>query len=187
MNLVAIVLAAGSGTRFGGGKLSAEFKGEPLLAHAIHAARTAPVKKVIVVCPPTLDIGAWPGEPHVESLRLTSPELSASLKAGIAAAGVVDGAFIYLGDMPLIPHGIACELAACLGTNFAAVPRWQGKPGHPVLLSAKAFLEIPRLQGDESAGRLLKSRKDIAFVDTADEGVTLDIDRVEDVAWLEGR
>ena len=36
MNLVAIVLAAGSGTRFGGGKLSAEFKGEPLIAHAIH-------------------------------------------------------------------------------------------------------------------------------------------------------
>jgi molybdenum cofactor cytidylyltransferase len=187
LNLAAIVLAAGAGSRFGGDKLSAEFKGEPLIAHAIRAARAAPVRKVIVVCSPALAIGDWPGEPHVEPLRLTSPELSASLKAGIAAAGAVDGAFIYLGDMPLIPHGIARDLAACLRTSFAAVPRWQGKPGHPVLLCANAFPAIATLSGDEGAGKLLKSRKDIAFVDTADEGVTLDIDRADDTARLESR
>ena len=187
MKLAAIVLAAGAGSRFGGDKLSACFRGEPLIAHAIRAARTAPVGRVIVVCGPALDIGDWPGEPPVESRRIASPGLSASLKAGVAAAGAVDGAFIYLGDMPLIPPGLAAELAASLGSAFAAVPRWQGKQGHPVLICAAAFPAIAHLRGDEGAGRLLKARNDIAFVEVAEEGVTLDIDRAEDIARLEIR
>jgi molybdenum cofactor cytidylyltransferase len=185
VNLAAIVLAAGAGRRFGGGKLSARFRDEPLIAHAIRAARAAPVERVIVVCPATLDIGLWPGMPLVEALRIDSPELSASLQAGIAAAGDCGGAFVFLGDMPLVPHEVAGELAATLGKNYAALPRRQGKHGHPVLLSAKAFPAMATLTGDEGAGRLLKARRDIAFLDCPDDGVLLDIDRAEDLARLE--
>ena len=187
MNRAAIVLAAGRGTRFGGDKLSATFNGEPLIAHAIRAARAAPVSRVIVVCPPALDIGAWEGAPPVEALHIASAELSASLKAGIAAAANADAAFIFLGDMPLIPPGLAGELAAALGGKFAAVPQFQGKNGHPVLLAARAFPAIATLNGDQGAGRLIKARKDVAFLDCDDEGVLLDIDRAEDIARLEDR
>ncbi|MGE3689869.1 MAG: NTP transferase domain-containing protein [Novosphingobium sp.] len=187
MSLAAIVLAAGAGRRFGGGKLAALFRGEPLVCHAIRAARAAPVDRVIVVCSPELEIGDWRGEPRIEIVRLVSPELSASLKAGIAAAADTQGAFIFLGDMPLVPHDLAGRLAAVLGTNFAAVPRHAGRNGHPVLLSARAFAPIAGLQGDEGAGRLINAREDIAFLDSADEGVLLDIDRAEDMARLEKR
>ena len=182
MNLTAIVLAAGKASRFGSDKLAALFRGEPLLAHALRAARAAPVGRVILVSPPDFDTAAWP---DVETVRIASPELSASLRAGIAAAEGADGAFIFLGDMPLVPHSIATELAGVLGDNFAALPRWQGKGGHPVLLSARAFPPIAALTGDQGAGRLLKARKDVAFVDCEDEGVLLDIDRAEDIARLE--
>ena len=182
MNFVAIVLAAGKASRFGSDKLSAQFKGEPLLAHAIRAAFAAPVSRVILVCPPAFDTSLWPA---IEPVRLASPEMSASLKAGIAAAAGADGAFIFLGDMPLVPHGIAAQLAARLGENFAAIPRYRSKNGHPVLLSALAFPEIAQLTGDQGAGILLKARKDVAFADCTDEGVLLDIDRAEDIARLE--
>lgn len=187
MNLAAIVLAAGAGSRFGGDKLAAQFRGEPLITHAIRAARTAPVDRVIVVCPPALAIGDWPGTPELKTLRIASRELSASLKAGIAAVADCAGAFVFLGDMPLIPADLAGELAAKLGGNFAVLPRYRGKNAHPVLLSARAFPAIADLWGDEGAGRLLKSREDIAFVDCADEGVILDIDRAEDIVRLEHR
>jgi molybdenum cofactor cytidylyltransferase len=185
VKLAAIVLAAGAGSRFGGGKLTAGFRGQPLIAHAIRVARAAPVARVIVVCPPGLELGSWPGQPEVEALRLASPELSASLKAGVAALDAVDGAFIFLGDMPLIPHGLAAELASALGEHFAAVPQWQGKRGHPVLLAARAFAELAQLSGDQGAGRLLAARKDVAIVPVAAEGVLLDVDRAEDIARLE--
>lgn len=185
MNLVAIVLAAGAARRFGGDKLSAPFLGEPLIAHAIRAARAAPVARVIVVCPDRLEIGAWPGKPPVEPLRIASTALSASLKGGIAAAGDCDGAFVFLGDMPLVPHDLAGRLAAALGASYAAMPRHAGKPAHPVLLSARALADAAGLTGDRGAGPLLAGRKDVAFIDVADEGAVLDVDRAEDIARLE--
>jgi molybdenum cofactor cytidylyltransferase len=187
VKLAAIVLAAGSGRRFGGDKLLAPFRGEPLVHHAIRAARAAPVERVIVVCPPSLAIGDWPGAPAVEAARIASTALSTSLKAGIAAAGGVDGVFVFLGDMPLIPHDLAGRLADALGEGFAAVPRHAGRNGHPVLLSCRAFPQIEGLDGDEGAGKLLKARDDLAFVECPADTIHLDVDRTEDLARLEHR
>lgn len=187
MKLAAVVLAAGSARRFGGDKLSAPFRGEALIRHAIRAARAAPVARVIVVCGEAFDIGDWDGPPPVEAIRIRSTALSESLRAGIAAAGDADGAFVFLGDMPLIPHGLAEELAAALGDGFAAVPRHGGRNGHPVLLSRRGFGDIADLRGDEGAGRLLKARGDVTFVDCAADAIHLDIDRAEDLARLEAR
>jgi len=184
--LAAIVLAAGSSRRFGSDKLSAPFRCLPLVRHAIAAARAAPVERVIVVAAPALDIGRWDDSPPVQVERIASPALSASLKAGIAAAGDVAGAFVFLGDMPLVPHDLAGKLAAVLAGNYAAVPRGSsGRNGHPVLLSRRAFADIATLGGDEGAGKLLKSRSDIAFVDGSAETIHLDVDRAEDIARLE--
>lgn len=185
MKLAAIVLAAGSASRFGGDKLSAPLNGEPLLHHAIRAARAAPGERVIVVTAPGLAIGEWPGAPEVTALPLASGALSASLRAGLTAAGAVDGVFVFLGDMPLIPLDLAARLAEALGDRFAAVPRQEGRIGHPVLLSARAFAAVAKLEGDTGAGKLLRSRNDLAVVDCADAGIHLDVDRREDLARLD--
>ncbi|MDG2005459.1 MAG: nucleotidyltransferase family protein [Novosphingobium sp.] len=187
MNLAAIVLAAGSSTRFGSDKLSAVFRGEPLLHHAIRAARAAPVSKVLVVSRQDSPVGEWMGEPPVRSVTIDSTALSESLKVGVATAGDVDGVFIFLGDMPLVPIEISARLADILGDHYAALPRHDGRPGHPALLSARAFSDVARLEGDEGAGRLLKQRDDVIFDDWADDRIHLDIDRTNDLARLESR
>jgi molybdenum cofactor cytidylyltransferase len=187
VSLVALVLAAGAARRFGSDKLSAPFRGEPLIRHAIRAARAAPVARVIIVHGDRTEPGEWPGAPAVDSVRIASGTLSESLKAGVAAAGDAEGAFVFLGDMPLVPPDIAGRLAALLGDAFAAVPRCAGKNGHPVLLSRRAFSEVARLAGDEGAGRLLRQRDDVVFLDVADEAILLDVDRAEDLARLERR
>lgn len=180
-DLVAVILAAGLSTRFGGDKLSALLDGEPLLFHAIRAARAAPVASVIVVARPGLETGYWPGPPSVEVVRLESTALSDTLKAGIAAAGDASGAFVFLGDMPRIPHGLAARLVAVIGPAYAAMPRHEGKPGHPVLLSARAFADIAVLTGDEGAGRLLRRNGDVVFDDCPDPAILFDVDRPEDL------
>ncbi len=187
MTLAAIVLAAGSAARFGADKLSAPFRGEPLVRHAIRAARAAPVARVIVVCPPGFAPGDWPGAPDIVPVPLCSPALSASLVAGIAAAGAVDGAFVFLGDMPLVPPGVAPRLAPLLTDRFAVVPRHGGAWGHPVLLSARAFPAVAALDGDEGAGRLLRQRDDLAFLDVDSDAILIDVDRPEDLARIAAR
>ncbi|MEJ2457035.1 MAG: nucleotidyltransferase family protein [Novosphingobium sp.] len=184
MNLAAVVLAAGHATRFGGDKLSAPLHGEPLLFHAIRAARAAPVSRVIVVARPDLETGLWPDTPPVEVIRLNSRALSETLKTGIAAASNAEGAFIFLGDMPAVPHEEAARLAAMLDHAYAALPRHGGRPGHPVLLSARAFADIATLAGDEGAGRLLRTRSDVVFDDCSDAAIHFDVDRPEDLSAL---
>lgn len=184
MKLAAVVLAAGKAARFGGDKLSAMLDGEPLLHHAIRAARKAPVERVIVVAKEGQDIGEWPGAPEVTRLVIASHALSDSLRAGIAEAPGVDGLFVFLGDMPRVPYAVAGRLASALGDSYAAVPQHDGRSGHPVLLSARSLADMARLTGDAGAGKLLKARDDVACVDCDDRGVLLDVDRPEDLGNL---
>jgi molybdenum cofactor cytidylyltransferase len=184
MKRVALVLAAGSARRFGSDKLSAPFRGEPLFAHAIRAACAAPVERVILVAHAALQVGSWADDPHVHVVRISSTALSDSLRAGVGAAGLVDGLFVFLGDMPLVPHDVAGRLAAQIGTAYAAMPRHDEEPGHPVLLSSRALDDLARLTGDAGAGKLLRSRDDVVFVDLADPSILADIDRPEDLTRM---
>ncbi len=185
MSYAALVLAAGRASRFGSDKLSALLDGEPLLFHAIRAARAAPVSQVIVVARQGLDVGEWPDGTPVEVVRIESEALSQSLQAGIAAGIGSEGVFVFLGDMPRVPHDVAAVLAEEIGDSVAALPRWQGRPGHPALLSARLFPEIASLSGDEGAGRLLRSRGDVAFVEVDDPAILLDVDRPEDLRAIQ--
>jgi molybdenum cofactor cytidylyltransferase len=184
LNRVALVLAAGAARRFGSDKLSASFCNEPLFTHAIRAARAAPVSRVILVAHPALKVGSWSGEPPVDIVRVVSSALSDSLRAGVEAAGSIGGLFVFLGDMPLVPHHAAGLLAEQIGTAYAAMPRHGAKPGHPVLLSARACDDLAALTGDAGAGKLLRSRDDVVFVAVPDPLILADIDRPEDLTRM---
>jgi molybdenum cofactor cytidylyltransferase len=186
----ALVLAAGAGSRFGGGKLTAPWRGRPMIEAALAAAYAAPVEGV------TLVTGADPGVSKAAracagARPLTvvladgwSRGLSASLKAGIAALPEgAAGALVFLGDMPLIPHAVLAPLVQALaGGAPAAVPAWDGEIGHPAALSAALFPDILALEGDRGARALLE-RLGPALVRIAapDDGVLFDVDRPSDL------
>jgi len=183
----AIVLAAGFGSRFGGGKLLASWRGGALIDGALDAAMAAPVAQVWVV------VGADPAvEAHATSrcdVRIVqAPDhalgLSASLKAGIGALPAdATGALILLGDMPLTPQSVLRPLVeAVTGGAPAAVPVWQGRQGHPAAISARLFPQILALEGDRGARAVLDALGDaLALIAAPDGGVLLDVDRPEDL------
>ena len=112
LRLAALVLAAGIGSRFGGQKLTAPWQDGLLIDGALRAALAAPVEDVVVVTgddPKDIEAVKAHTDPR---LRLTYAEdhangLSASLKAGVRALhGGVHGTYIFLGDMPNIPHEV---------------------------------------------------------------------------------
>ncbi len=186
----AVVLAAGAGARFGGGKLLAPWRDGVLLDAALESAFAAPVRRV------TLAVGA-DGERVAAAAeefarrrgaldRLTivsTPDwalgLSAPLKRAIAGlAPDVDAAFVFLGDMPMIPVGVPAALAKALtGDVAAAIPTFDGELGHPALIGAPLFPAILDLQGDRGARRLLDALGPrLARVAAPDSGVLLDVD-----------
>lgn len=180
MKLAALVLAAGAARRFGGNKLDAVIDGTRLIDRALAAALAAPVSRVALVCAPGQRVETR--DPRLLRVDLVSRGLAMSLGAGIAALGPGhDGAFVFLGDMPRVPHRLAGELAAMLGESYAAVPRHLDQPGHPVLLSARAMADAARLSGDSGMGNLLRQRDDVVFRDDAGEGALFDIDTPQDL------
>ncbi len=190
--LRAIVLAAGAGARFGGGKLLAPWRQGLLIEAALDAAFAAPVRSVILVT--GADEGVMPvALEHAlsegEAGRLTIVEardhaegMAASLRAGVAALPAdTDGVFVFLGDMPLIPDPVPPALARALaGGAAAAVPVFEGRRGHPVLLGRSLFGDLLGLTGDQGARAVLASLGDrVAAVPAESAGVLYDVDTPE--------
>jgi molybdenum cofactor cytidylyltransferase len=190
----AVVLAAGAGARFGGGKLLAPWRGGALIDGALAAALAAPVRQVSVV---------WGADAMVadavrafaarvgagERLRLVhaarhTDGLSASLRAGVEAlAADCAGVFIFLGDMPKVPTAVLAPLgAAVAGGAPAAAPVFGGRRGHPVLFGAGLLPGLLSLSGDRgAAGVLDRLGERLRLVAAPDDGVLFDVDRPGDL------
>jgi len=194
MRLEAIVLAAGAASRFGGGKLLADYRGRPLLDHALDTALAAPARGVTVVLRPgdaaALALVEARAEPRLRPLAAPDAAqgfdqgLGASLRTAILALpGDAEAALVLLGDMPRVPHDLAADLVQALsaGPGIAA-PVHAGRRGHPVLFARRWFADLAALAGDRGAqGVLTKAGDAIALVETDDPGVLFDVDRREDL------
>lgn len=192
--LEALVLAAGAGRRFGGGKLSSPWRDGHLIDGALAAAFAAPARRVLVVTGADSEV-AQAARAFAERLgqaeRLSvifaeghAQGLSASLRAGLTALAVdARGVFVFLGDMPLVPAGIAAKLAAALDRKTLAVaPVHGGQRGHPALFASQLFPRFRELTGDRGAGTILDNLGDgLALVETGDPGVLYDVDRPDDL------
>jgi molybdenum cofactor cytidylyltransferase len=188
--LAAIVLAAGHARRFGADKLMQPFRSAPLLAHAISAARSDWVERIVIVARPSHAVDALcravrAEDSRIVCVRIASGALSDSLRAGLAAIADAEGVFVFLGDMPLVPEGLVDRMAARLEGAFAVQPVFAGRPGHPVLLSARAAALARNVSGDRGAGEILRQHAgEVAYIETDDERVALDIDTRADYEAL---
>jgi molybdenum cofactor cytidylyltransferase len=155
-----VVLAAGEGRRFGGGKLLAELDGKPLLEHALGAMLAVPaIDRVVAV------LGAGADEIRtavdLDGIDLVlcadwEEGISASLRAGLGELADAEAVVITLGDQPLItPQVIASILDRLESPALAARATYGGSPGHPVLIKRELFERVLELRGDAGARDLL--------------------------------
>ncbi|WP_312084283.1 nucleotidyltransferase family protein [Brevundimonas sp.] len=186
----ALVLAAGAGRRFGGNKLSALWGGEPLVLAALRTALAARVERVTVVTgaqAPALDpVLSTIDDPRLRRVVALdwNEGLAASLRAGVASLpGDTQGAVIFLGDMPLIPAGLADQLLdAVAGGAPAARVRSPRGPAHPVAFAAAVFPDLVALVGDRGARSVMDGLGEaVACVDSDAPGVVFDVDLPSDL------
>ena len=182
----AIVLAAGSGSRFGGGKLMTPFRDGVLLDGALDAAFAAPVDtvQVVVGADPAVAAHAKARGARIVEARDHALGLSASLKAGIAALPKgASGALVLLGDMPQVPHAVLEPLVAAIEAGgVAAAPAFGEELGNPAALSAALFAKVMALQGDRGARALIEGLGEwLVRIPAPDGGVLFDVDRREDL------
>lgn len=192
---MALVLAAGAGSRFGGGKLLAAVNGKPLLQHVLDRIAEAGVEDVIVVlgrdAAGVESAVAWRAERRV---RNPEPErgLASSLHVGMAGVGpAVDAVLILLGDQPLVatetiravldaPHDPARPIVVAVYAD--------DRGRNPVLLRREAFARIGEAVGDRGLGPVLAAHPELVMeVPVAgrnpDVDTSADLARVTEEAW----
>jgi len=190
--VTAVVLAAGAGSRFGGGKLLADLEGRPVLQHVLDTLAASGLTNVVVVLGD--DAEALEAALHWRTeRRVRNPDpsrgLASSLQVGLAAAGEgsgrpPDAALIVLGDQPeLRADAIEAILAAADGAH-AIVPRYEHDRGrNPVLLPAGLWPVAQGLAGDQGLGAWLAAHPE-AVREVPLAGANPDIDRRADLAEL---
>lgn len=183
MTVLAVVLAAGGGTRFRGAshKLLAPLRGRPVLAHAVDAALEAGIGDVVVISGAVgLDEAGLPGAVRVVHNPRWAEGQATSLQVGVAEArrGGHDAIVIGLGDQPFVPAEAWRRVAAVDGPLAVAV--FDRTPTPPVKIAAALWDELPT-SGDAGARVLLRRRPDLV-VQVACPGSPVDIDTAEDLA-----
>jgi CTP:molybdopterin cytidylyltransferase MocA len=185
----AVILAAGAGSRFGGGKLQALLDGRPIVAHVVEAARSAGLEPIVVVVPPT---GELDGLELGEVRRVVNPNpaegLSSSVRLGLRSLELdegVDAAAILPGDQPLVRPEVIRVLLAALDDRPATpfvVARYadDGAP-NPILARRPIWRLADELAGDRGFGPVLATHAElVSFVRV--DGANPDIDTAADLA-----
>lgn len=182
--VVAVVLAAGGGSRFTGSthKLDAvaDDAGRTVVRRAVDAAVRAAIGTVVVVTADHVRTALPDRVTVVVNPDWASGQMS-SLQCGIEAARAAGASrlVVGLGDQPGIEPGAWTAVAAAGATSPIAVATYQGRRGHPVSLDSSVWDQLPAA-GDEGARSLMRLRPDLVR-EVPCQGSPRDIDTLEDL------
>jgi molybdenum cofactor cytidylyltransferase len=187
LKVVALLLAAGSASRFGSDKLLYRLThGVPI---AVQSARhlKKEIERVVAVlrpgCPELRELLEKEGVQTVVCER-ADEGMGASLACAARACDKADAYLVALADMPFVrPSSIEAVRDALAGGAALAAPYFRARRGHPVGISSRFLPEMKELSGDEGAKGLLAAHEaDLVKIPVGDPGVIRDIDRPEDLA-----
>lgn len=184
------ILAAGSGVRFGGGKLLAPLAGRPLIAWPVDAALATDLERILLVAGADLAAirAALPAGPRLNFIA--NPDhaqgmgTSLALAAAQARAGRAAGLVVLLGDMPLVAPGTiaAVSQAAARAPAGAAAAAVGGRRCHPVAFAERHLTSLAQSSGDSGGRELLAALADGLVLVPAMKHSNLDVDTPANLA-----
>jgi len=182
---VAVVLAAGAGSRFAGSehKLLTPWGGRPLVAWALQHAIGAALDGTWVVTG-AVDLAAAGVVPEgvtvLDNERWAEGQAT-SLQVAVEAAGRaadIGSLVVGLGDQPLIPPAAWRAVARSTGRPIA-VATYGSRRRNPVRIDRECWALLPT-DGDEGARTLMRARPDLVM-SVACDGNPVDIDTAGDL------
>ncbi len=184
----AVVLAAGAGTRLGGVAKALLRHGErTFLEHIVDTLRAVEGGPCLVV------VGPPYGEAVAEHARaitgieivvVKNPDpsrgMASSVALGFAALQPwtdVTAAYLWPVDHPFVRHETLLALETAV--KDVARPTYQGRGGHPPLISRSMWRRFATCDQMEGGARAVMATLDVADVPVDDPGVVRDVDTPE--------
>jgi CTP:molybdopterin cytidylyltransferase MocA len=180
MDLAAVILAAGAGSRFGAPKAATRIGSRTMVEIVVDTAIAAGLSPVIVVAPSSLTIPE-----AVQVVRNDAPEqgMSRSLRLGVAAVPAeAEAVVVLLADQPTVTVEHIRGLDGWRGATPVVATNADGVLGPPVILEREAFTLVEGLGGDTGLRELLRS--DPTLVTAVDHAPLPDVDTAADLAAI---
>lgn len=181
-----VILASGMGNRFGGNKLLATFRGEPLILPALRATEGIFLRRVVVTRHE--EVAALCRERGIETVLHRKPLRSDTVRLGLAAVGEVSGCLFCPGDQPLLRRETVETLALCAGEDPDSLwrPAYEGTPGAPVLFPSWTFPELNQLPEGCGGSYVVRKYPDrLRLLPISDGRELQDVDTPEELLALE--
>jgi molybdenum cofactor cytidylyltransferase len=183
---VAILLAAGSGTRFGSQKLLAHLPNGERVVEASARRLLSCFPRVVAVVGDAGGVRASLEELGCEIIvnPRAAEGMGTSLACGVAHTRDAASWLIALGDMPFLRQDTVAGIQAAgeIATHIV-VPQYNQLRGHPVRFPAALGEDLMALNGDRGARALFEKHASRLLVwPTDDSGVLADIDTPDDLA-----
>ncbi len=190
--VAAIVLAAGQGSRMGGGKLLLPLGEKTVIERTVEALWKAGITDIVVV------IGVY-GLAVQRALRSfpvrfaynldPNSEMMESIRCGLRGIDPTSiAAFCVLpGDMPLVrPETVRKVVAELLASDRAiAVPVYRSRRGHPVVFRSNLYNLVLTFRSQQGLRPLVHGDlMQVLLVEVEDEGVVADLDSWDDYRRL---
>lgn len=191
-DIVALVLAAGRGKRFGVDKRSIALEGGKTLLEATVDSVIPHFSRLYIVIRDADDPGRLRLRLPMTVVRSVRADggMGYSIADGVAALEDSKAAAVavLLGDMPCIEPETFRTLITQAGEDRIVRPEFQGRAGHPVIFGRAFWRELINLQGKEGARSVIHRHLDACIhIEVDDPGVRMDADRPEDLDVLRAR
>jgi molybdenum cofactor cytidylyltransferase len=183
--IFAVILSAGESSRMGRPKALLPIDGETFLERIVGALRGTQVGKIIVVIGHDAE-GMKRKIDHlpVEILVNHEYKLGQLSSLHVAIRGLLsdancDAMLVHLVDHPYIDAELVDRMIEGFyrSGKSVVVPRYQGKRGHPVILSRELFDELLNAPMEQGAKAVVNAHGiDTLVIDAGDDGITIDID-----------
>jgi CTP:molybdopterin cytidylyltransferase MocA len=171
MDIIAIIPAAGKGSRYGMPKVDANYNGISFAERITYVLALAGIEKIALV------------------RDVETPDMLASIRYGMEQAlaeyGRPDGWLIFPVDHPSVTEETVKTLAAEFSRrrNSIIIPRHNGKSGHPVILPG-SFVIKEEANPLGLKGLIINSAYPVHYVEVEDEGILRNFNTPEDVIYV---
>lgn len=183
-----VMLAAGTGSRYGKDKLSEVLAGKPLYQHSMERLEAFCGRERFVVTGNAVILeeakkrgisGIVNREPHLG----ISHSLQLGFQAVLREKPEVEGVLFGVCDQPGLKVSTIQKIwnTAAVRPGKIICAGKDGQPGNPVLWPKKYFRELLELKGDTGGRAVMRKYPEQVYVVEADERELKDIDRKEDM------
>ena len=183
-NGVAILLAAGSSSRFRSDKRVVAIGGAPMIERTLSLYISVFDRVVVVVRSNEDHLPTMLDQCEIVESPFADKGISQSLIAGINAVGCAPWTVVGLADMPFVQQRTLEILRDAITSSPDRIVRLvhSGQNGNPVGLPAWIYPSVRKLKGDCGArGLLHQFRKQSVDVEVNDSGILRDVDTPEEV------